>query len=260
MVQLIKDRKGALPSRRTRFCTTELKVLPMKSFIEAMDDEPVNVVGIRARESHKRSQMPEWEHSDTFDCDVWRPLIDWTLDDVIGIHKRHGVAPNPLYTRNHARVGCWPCINASKAEIRRMADDKIIPLRSRLKPLEEYSQRTLDMKREEFRDVAREVMAAGGTPEIAARRMGKSGRVDPGKLKIANEVFGISSDPLPPAAWFHSSSVGAIPVDSVIEWSRTTRGGKQFEMFAPRGADEGCMRWGLCETHTPDMEVEEDQW
>lgn len=260
MVQLIKDRNGALPSRRMRFCTSELKVLPMKRFIEAMEDEPVNVVGIRARESRKRSQMPEWEHSEAFDCDVWRPLIDWTLEDVIDIHKRHGVAPNPLYTRNHARVGCWPCINASKAEIKRMADDSIIPLRSRLKPLEDYSQRTMEEARDRYRAVARRVMEAGGTPEQAAREMGKSNRISPGQLLIAKEVFGLVTDPLPKAAWFHSSSYGATPVDTAIAWARTSRGGKQFEMFAPSGADEGCMRWGLCETHTPDIEVQGDDW
>ena len=36
------------------------------------------------------------------------------------------------------------------------------------------------------------------------------------------------------------------PIDDVVQWSRTSRGGKQYELFAS-GAD-GCMRWGMCET------------
>jgi len=40
------------------------------------------------------------------------------------------------------------------------------------------------------------------------------------------------------------------PIDEALEWSRTSRGGRQFEMFAADPADAGCMRWGLCETAT----------
>lgn len=40
------------------------------------------------------------------------------------------------------------------------------------------------------------------------------------------------------------------PIDRVVDWSRTRRGGRvedhQMELFS--AADEGCMRWGLCET------------
>tara|TARA_Y100000004_G_scaffold118429_1_gene133104 strand:- start:471 stop:785 length:315 start_codon:yes stop_codon:yes gene_type:complete len=35
------------------------------------------------------------------------------------------------------------------------------------------------------------------------------------------------------------------PIDKVVEWSKTSLGGKQFEMFT---ADEpGCQMWGLCD-------------
>jgi len=39
-----------------------------------------------------------------------------------------------------------------------------------------------------------------------------------------------------------------MPIDEVVEWSRTARGGKQFELFQATESDAGCMRWGLCET------------
>jgi hypothetical protein len=38
------------------------------------------------------------------------------------------------------------------------------------------------------------------------------------------------------------------PIDKVVDWSRTARGGRQRELFAASAADEGCMRWGMCET------------
>src|SRR3990172_316628 len=51
-----------------------------------------------------------------------RPLVEWTETDVIEIHRRHGLPPNPLYLMGARRVGCWPCIFASKAEISLVAE------------------------------------------------------------------------------------------------------------------------------------------
>ena len=109
--------KGLFPSRVMRFCTVELKVKPIQQYLNALEEDVVNVVGIRRAESRARSQMLEWEWSDGFDCEVWRPLVTWSTEDVLAIHRRHGLEPNPLYAMGARRVGCWPCIHASKAEI-----------------------------------------------------------------------------------------------------------------------------------------------
>lgn len=116
MEQLIRH-KGMFPSRVAKFCTQELKFNPIKRFLLARDDNHVNAIGIRAEESAPRALMAEWEWSPDLDCDIWRPLLTWTLQDVVEIHRRHGLAPNPLYLMGVLRVGCWPCISARKAEI-----------------------------------------------------------------------------------------------------------------------------------------------
>ena len=205
---------------------------------------------IRDGSTQIRALMPEWERQAAFDCDVWRPIHGWTLQQVIDIHHRHGVAPNPLYTRNHERVGCWPCINGKKAEINRMSRDLRMPLADRLRPLEDYAQATWDEQVREWSAVAEAAKAAGLTPEEAARKMGKSGRADPGKMRVANIVYGVP-DERPPlkTAWFHSSTHGPMKVDEAIAWSQTRRGGpKTLELFAAPASDQGCMRWGLCDT------------
>lgn len=118
-------KKGTFPSRLRRFCTEDLKVRPLAAYVRKAQDEHgevVSAVGIRAAESKARATLTEWEWSDTFDCDVWRPLIRWTEQDVIDIHRRHGLAPNPLYLAGAQRVGCFPCIFARKAEVRLVAD------------------------------------------------------------------------------------------------------------------------------------------
>lgn len=217
MVALILA-KGMFPSKRRRFCTQELKVFAMQAYLSALIDDGadvINCVGIRRDESEARSQMSEWDYSDGFDCEVWRPLVAWPADDVIAIHKRHGLAPNPLYLRGASRVGCWPCIYQRKSEIRFMADDDP----ERIELLRELE---LDVF-----DLARDRATARGE-EVAS-----------------------------PPSWFQAPIGGGgecWSIDRVVEWSRTLRGGKvedrRLELFA--GMNDGCMRWGLCETSAPE--------
>jgi 3'-phosphoadenosine 5'-phosphosulfate sulfotransferase (PAPS reductase)/FAD synthetase len=49
------------------------------------------------------------------------PLREWSLDDVFAIHRKYDFPLNPLYAMGASRVGCWPCINCGKKEIRLVA-------------------------------------------------------------------------------------------------------------------------------------------
>lgn len=204
--------KGMFPSRVRRFCTQELKVFPMQRHIKALQDagdDVINTVGIRAGESESRSKMPEWEWQDGFDCEVWRPLIAWSEQHVIDIHTRHGLRPNPLYMKGASRVGCWPCIYARKEEVRLIA-------------------------------------------EIDPGRIGKIRELESLVTLRARKRADGSDAVVYDRAWFQAkngSSGEVWPIDKVVEWSKTSRGGRQFELFAAGERDAGCMRWGLCETN-----------
>jgi len=123
MKELIRNR-GMFPGHTIRFCTQELKVRPILAHLALVDPgrQAVSALGLRAQESSARSKLLEWEHdANGFERWVWRPLITWKLQDVIDIHRRHNVFPNPLYLRGSDRVGCWPCIYARKKEIANVA-------------------------------------------------------------------------------------------------------------------------------------------
>ena len=188
----------------------------MKRHIRSLQDagnEVLNTVGIRRAESEARSKMAEWEWSDTMDCEVWRPLIRWTEQEVIDIHKRHGLAPNPLYLKGAERVGCWPCVFARKEEIRFISEND--PERiNKIRELE-------------------------GLVTLKA------------KARLETRGEALTNNP----SWFQARNGGTgqcWPIDQVVQWSRTSRGGKQFELFAANESDAGCMRWGLCETNPED--------
>jgi 3'-phosphoadenosine 5'-phosphosulfate sulfotransferase (PAPS reductase)/FAD synthetase len=228
-------RKGMFPSRQRRFCTQELKVFPMQRHLNALIEggaELVNAVGIRAAESANRAKLAEWEWSDGFDCEVWRPLIAWTEDDVIAIHQRNDLRPNPLYLRGAKRVGCFPCIYASKAEIRLVAE--IAP--ERIDLIERLEARSIRAAR--TRAIER------GEPDADVERAWFQ---DPMPVKkTCADCGGVGCDE---CGGRGTRRLGKPwPISKVVEWSRTSRGGRQIEMFEPPDSERGCMRWGLCET------------
>jgi 3'-phosphoadenosine 5'-phosphosulfate sulfotransferase (PAPS reductase)/FAD synthetase len=113
--------KRRFPSRRARFCTQHLKVIPTREDVTRLIREGYDVVvhsGVRAQESAERAKLVERGFDDMFGCTVNRPVLRWSLQDVKDIHKRYGVPLNPLYGYGFSRVGCFPCINSNKREIK----------------------------------------------------------------------------------------------------------------------------------------------
>jgi 3'-phosphoadenosine 5'-phosphosulfate sulfotransferase (PAPS reductase)/FAD synthetase len=111
--------KGRAPSSQAQFCTEHLKLRPIQVWLERVrgDSEVVMYTGIRAGESARRAKMPESEHHTLFDCENVRPLLRWTEQQVFDFLKAKGVPPNPLYAAGFSRVGCFPCIHATKDEL-----------------------------------------------------------------------------------------------------------------------------------------------
>jgi 3'-phosphoadenosine 5'-phosphosulfate sulfotransferase (PAPS reductase)/FAD synthetase len=228
MEELIRH-KGMFPGQVNRFCTQELKFKPIEQYLKQLDD-PVNVVGIRRAESRKRANQPEWEWWDKADCWVWRPLVDWTEQQVIDIHAKHGIKPNPLYLMGAERVGCWPCIYARKSEIRMVAEKtpgRIEDIRKLEADVKENATERYKAKGETFESL-------GYKPPtffiLNQRQHDADGNV------IRDEASGKAI-----------KKRAMAPIDDVVDWSKTVRGGSQYALFTEVPANSGCMKWGLCE-------------
>lgn len=218
--------RAGFPARMQRWCTVELKVKPLDAFALALGEKEdravLQAVGIRAEESEKRAAMAEVEHDDSRDLTVWRPLLHWTIEDVLAAHHRAGLPVNPLYQRGHERVGCWPCIYSSKAEIRLWAEQDPEGVKA-LAALElEAEAERARRNAEEPGRYSHEVASFFQAREVT-------------KLPDGKRVY------LP------------VHVDKVIEWARTDRGGKQMPLIREEPAG-GCFRWGMCESPKKDGE------
>jgi 3'-phosphoadenosine 5'-phosphosulfate sulfotransferase (PAPS reductase)/FAD synthetase len=177
MVRLIYKNR-MFPSGARKWCTPLLKIEPLKEFFTNLDQDAVNLVGIRREESPRRASYTEWEYSDTFECYTHRPLINWTEKQVIDIHTRNQVEPNNLYLKGFSRVGCYPCIYTRKKEINLLTENRI--------------------------EVIRLLEA-----------------------DIGNTYFKQGN------------------IDYMLEWSKTSRGGRQYQLFNLN--PPSCEKWGLCD-------------
>ena len=116
--------KGMFPCNVKRFCTVELKHIPIARYAYAplLDEghEVISWQGIRADESADRAKA-KWIEPLGDGVIAYRPLLYRSKQDCFDILRRHGLEPNPLYSLGMSRVGCMPCLMARKGEIAQIA-------------------------------------------------------------------------------------------------------------------------------------------
>jgi 3'-phosphoadenosine 5'-phosphosulfate sulfotransferase (PAPS reductase)/FAD synthetase len=211
---------GRFPGTKTRFCTDETKLVPIKHRKRPLLDAGVSVIdwiGERADESPARAKKPPIQstrHPSGARQVLYRPIFRWSAADAFAISARHGLKHNPLYTMGMSRVGCSTCIMVKKRELRAWA------MRF---PAE------VDRVREWERLVS-----------LVSRRTAVTGA--PVSLLPAPTVPGDPAD--------H----GRATIDRAIAWSRTGKGGRNYDLLIDleqRDADENGLlcdsEYGLCE-------------
>lgn len=115
--------KGRFPSRKAQFCTEELKRNMAVGFQIDLVDAGYQVLswqGVRRDESLNRRNAKKIER---IGGGIWtfRPIVEWTAMQVFEFCAKRGIQPNPLYKQGMGRVGCMPCINVNKAELKQIA-------------------------------------------------------------------------------------------------------------------------------------------
>lgn len=190
--------KGRFPTTKAAFCSTTLKreTIQYQVYFPLIEQgyQIICWQGVRAEESLSRAALPV---SDNIGNGVtnYRPIHKWSAQDCFDMHTKYGIEPNPLYKKGMGRVGCMPCINCRKDELRAIA--------------ERYP--------EEIDRIEKWEHIVG-----AASRRGS-------------------------ATLFTSDQRGH-GVRELVEWSKTTRGGKHYDLIAMTEDNSACSSvYGLCE-------------
>ena len=185
----------------------------------------------------------------TYIYPVWYPLRAWTLDDVWSIHKRYlsldaviglvaadptmqpgqkqdlceimrmnEIPRNPLYDMGAQRVGCFPCINSAKREMRALAH---------------YRPERIEFINEQEMSVANRWGYSGFFARSTVPLHFRSKVLRKDDEVLIDEETG---EPMLVAT-----------IHDVVEWSKTWRGARQYEFFLPDEAGGACVIGGECE-------------
>lgn len=199
--------KGRFPSRKAQFCTEELKRNIAVAFQLDLADAGNTVVswqGVRRDESPNRLNAKLFERIGP-SMYAYRPIVDWAAKQVFEFCAARAIKPNPLYLQDMGRVGCMPCINVNKAELR--AIDARFP--------------------EHLERIAEWEWLVGQS----CKRGYSTFMSDAHKAADLREVF------------------ADLNIWARIEWAKTTRGGRQFDLLADLAEPTACASaYGLCES------------
>lgn len=126
---LMAELKGIWPSRRKQFCTQHLKLEPQRRWINVnvtdKGESFIRYSGVRREEGKKnnswRATAPIEGWDDMFGQPLMHPIADWTKQMCFDYVQYHGEKINELYSLGFDRVGCAPCVNSNKEDIRNWA-------------------------------------------------------------------------------------------------------------------------------------------
>jgi 3'-phosphoadenosine 5'-phosphosulfate sulfotransferase (PAPS reductase)/FAD synthetase len=202
--------KGRFPSRKVQFCTEELKRNMAVEYQLDWIDRGYAVVswqGVRRDESHNRRNAKKSERVGPR-LYTFRPIVDWSAADVFAYCASRGIVPNPLYLQGMGRVGCMPCINARKQEIREIA----ARFPNEIARISEWEKKVAACAKRGFATF----FASNNSPVEM-------------KGKQDNHIF----------------SEGEI--HQVVRWAKTTRGGKNYNLLDEPEPSMCASAYGLCE-------------
>lgn len=102
-----------------RFCTSELKTQVIVPALRRRFGKRsfINVTGVRRQESTARARGSIAAQDSSGRFWTWRPISDWTIEQVFACIHAAGLAAHEAYGRGMSRVSCMLCIMANAADL-----------------------------------------------------------------------------------------------------------------------------------------------
>ena len=114
-VEELVNKKGTLSFYESlenrKECCFIRKVKPLNRALSGMK---CWITGLRASQSEGRSGLSPFMWDDAHQLVKFNPILDWSLDDVIGYVHQNNVPYNALHDKGFVSIGCEPCTRAIK--------------------------------------------------------------------------------------------------------------------------------------------------
>lgn len=243
--------KGRFPSAKARFCTEFLKSHPMDEQIVrpalAMN-AVVRWQGERRDESPMRRNLPaiqRVQNPQLKTMAIYRPILDWSADQVFALHAKHNLKPNPLYLKGASRVGCLPCIMENKRGLRAiklrhpeaveklLSWEAIVAKSSKRGAATFFASTTTPRGQEKKNRIRKQAIIEvdRNRPDLNTIEMEREREM---AVSTAYRRM-VNLEPWPDAA-------------ETFDWSLTSHGGKQYDMITAMDDAASCSsEYGLCE-------------
>lgn len=199
-----------------RWCSASLKIdvsaraITNDPTLDGTRENPIAILvvsGERREESPSRSRYAEWDlhrtNSRSRIVHQWRPVIDWTEEQVWGIIRAHDILPHPAYLLGWNRCSCFGCIFSTPdlwAMMRSVAPERF----EQLAQAERDLQFTIDprMSLHEKADL-------GKADRLSEQADYRRRALDPAALSLQDIAF-VWPDGWFPAGAFHGHAGGSI--------------------------------------------------
>lgn len=235
---------GGFPLGRQRFCTDELKIqVVFDKVLSPLLDAGTDVVqwsGVRADESEKRAtydQFSEDKRDSSGHLFNFLPIHQWSAGDVFALYRYFGIKPNPLYSQGMGRVGCMPCILVAKNELAEIAArwPEEIERVAQWEQLVAMTSRWMHW------------MMVGHVDRRQFKSLGKKAKLGI-SARLPHRTYVLDVEAYRGACMLgpRGNVIGGSVYDAV-EWSRTGRGGKTYDLVTKAIDIEACSsKYGLC--------------
>lgn len=122
-------RRGMWPIPARCLVSRTTKVDDFKWYLNSTDTslDALIILGQRRSESKRRAALPDFEPIIRSGRACYRPILDWSLDDVMTFLGDNGIKAHPAYANGRKRVGCVWCVNSKNDDIVR--DNELYPER-----------------------------------------------------------------------------------------------------------------------------------
>lgn len=123
----IVRRRGMWPIPDRCLVSSTVKRDDFKWYLEITDtsQDALIILGHRRSESRRRAILTDFAPTSRAGRAVYRPILDWSLNDVFEFLDTNSLRAHPAYAKDRKRVGCVWCVNSKQDDLVR--DEELYP-------------------------------------------------------------------------------------------------------------------------------------
>ena len=123
----IVRRRGMWPIPGRCLISRTTKQDDFRWYLKSTDtpDDALLVLGQRASEGARRAALPDFSPFVRSGLPCYRPILNWSIDDVFSNLSTWGLRVHPAYGRGRRRVGCVWCVHSQQNDLVR--DEELYP-------------------------------------------------------------------------------------------------------------------------------------